>query len=66
MEHEKIAHQQELRKVVKCKDHIIDDLKQTNIKLQGHVSQSSTGNVRAVHQHLIHDTLMGHENSGTK
>ena len=46
MEHDKIAHQQELRKVVKCKDQIIDDLKQTNVKLQGHVSQSSAGHVR--------------------
>ena len=46
IEHIRIAHKQELTKVLKCKDQIIDDLKQTNVKLQGHVSQSSTSNVR--------------------
>lgn len=46
LEHEKISHQQEVKKIIKCKDQIIEDLKQTNVQLQGHVSQGSASNVR--------------------
>ena len=46
IEHDRIAHQKELNTVKKGKDKIIDELKQANVRLQGHVSQSSTGNVR--------------------
>ena len=46
IEHERIAHQKELNTVTKAKDKIIGELKQANVRLQGHLSQSSTGNVR--------------------
>ncbi len=45
MEEDRLKHQRELRNAMKCKDQIIEDLKQSNQQLQDHMTQASTNHM---------------------
>ncbi len=46
MEQDQTAHRDELRKALQCKDQVIEELKQTNVKLQTHFSQPPSSRVQ--------------------